>query len=142
MKEREKRLYMDWAFGAAEMSYCNRKKVGCIIVKDDNVIAFGWNGTPSKEDNTCEDCNGATKPNVIHAEDNALRKLTRSVSSSVDAEVFVTAAPCMRCAEQLSDARIKKLYYAEIYSHHTEGLVYLERHNIETELLEEQSENP
>jgi len=138
MKEREKRLYMDYAFRAADMSYCNRKKVGCIIVKEDNIISYGWNGTPSKEDNGCEDCNGKTQPNVIHAEDNALRKLVRSDSNSTDAEVFITAAPCMRCAEKLSDARIRKVYYAEIYSHHSEGLEYLARHNIETELLEQE----
>lgn len=135
MKEREKRFYMDIAFRASEMSYCDRKQVGCVIVKDDNTIAYGWNGTPSGEDNCCEDSHGKTKPHTIHAEDNALRKLTRSSSNSVDSEVFVTAAPCMRCAEKLSDARIKKLYYAEIYSHHSEGLEYLTKHGIKTELL-------
>jgi len=135
MKEREKRFYMDVAHRAAKMSYCIRKQVGCVVVKDDNTIAYGWNGTPAGEDNCCEGEDGTTKPNTIHAEDNALRKLTRSSSSSVDADVFVTAAPCQRCAEKLSDARIKKLYYAEIYSHHTEGLEHLKKHSIAIEHL-------
>lgn len=137
MKPREKRFYMDIAFRAADMSYCNRKKVGCVIVKADNTIAYGWNGTPAGDDNCCEDEHGKTNLNVIHAEDNALRKLTRSNSNSAGAEVFITAAPCMRCAEKLSDARIKKVYYAEIYSHHIEGLTHLNGHGIETELLEQ-----
>lgn len=135
MKEREKRFYMDIAFRASKMSYCTRKQVGCVIVKDDNTIAYGWNGTPAGENNCCEGEDGKTNPNTIHAEDNALRKLTRSNSSSVDAEVFITAAPCQRCAEKLSDARVKKVYYAEIYSHHTEGLEHLKKHSIQTEHL-------
>lgn len=128
---------MDLAFRVAEMSRCNRKKVGCVIVKEDNIIAFGWNGTPAGDDNCCEGEDGLTKPNVIHAEDNALRKLTRSDSNSTGAEVFITAAPCIRCAEKLSDARIKKIYYAEIYGGHVEGLAHLEQHSIDSELLEQ-----
>ena len=128
---------MDLAFRVAEMSRCKRKKVGSVIVKDDNIIAFGWNGTPTGDDNCCEGDDGLTKPNVIHAEDNALRKLTRSDSNSSGAEMFITAAPCIRCAEKISDARIKKIYYAEIYGGHVEGLAHLERHDIDTELLEQ-----
>jgi len=137
MKEKHKHAHMRSAFVYADLSYCKRKQVGCVIVKDDNPIAVGYNGTPSGEENVCEDDEGFTKPNVIHAEDNALRKLTRSHESSVGAHVFITAAPCIRCAEKLKDAKVAKVYYAEVYGGHTEGLVYLEKHNIETELVEQ-----
>lgn len=135
MKEREKKLYMDFARRAAKMSYCERAQVGCIIVKEDNIISYGWNGTPAKENNCCEGEDGLSKPNVIHAEDNALRKLARSDSNSTGAEVFITAAPCARCAEKLSDARVNKIYYAEIYNNHVEGIAHLKRHQIEVEHL-------
>ena len=139
MKAREKILFMDMAFRVAEMSRCKRKQVGCVIVKNGTPIAIGWNGTPSGEDNNCEDTDGNSKPNVIHAEDNALRKLTRSNESAEGAIVFLTAAPCMRCAERLSDAKIEKLYYAELYvsGTHGLGLDYLEKHGIEVELQEQ-----
>ena len=135
MKEKHKKAHMTVAFVYAQLSYCERKQVGCVIVKEDTPIAVGYNGTPSGEENVCEDENGTTKPNVIHAEDNALRKLTRSHESSVGAHVFVTAAPCIRCAEKLKDARVAKVYYAEIYGNHTTGLLYLNEHGIETELV-------
>ena len=135
MKHREKELYMDIAMRCSEMSYCNRKKVGCVIVKNDGIIAHGWNGTPAGEDNCCEGEDGKTKPSTIHAEDNALRKLVRSHESAVGAEVFITAAPCGRCAEKLSDARVSKVYYHEIYNNHVEGIAHLKKHNIEVEHL-------
>lgn len=137
MKEKHKHAHMHAAFGYAELSYCKRKQVGCVIVKDDTPIAIGYNGTPSGEENVCEDENGKTKPNVIHAEDNALRKLTRSHESSIGAHVFVTMAPCRRCAEKLRDARVAKVYYAEVYQGE-DGLDYLNEHGIETELLQEE----
>ena len=112
MKDKHARAHMKAAFVYAELSYCKRKQVGCLIVKDNNIISHGYNGTPSGEENCCEDEQGHSKPNVIHAEDNALRKLVRSHESSIDATVFVTAAPCKRCAEKLTDARVSKVYYA------------------------------
>lgn len=136
MKQKYKKAHMKAAFNYAELSYCKRKQVGCLIVKNDTPIAIGYNGTPPGEENVCEDENGLTKPNVVHAEENALRKLTRSHESSVGAEVFITAAPCIRCAEKLHDARVKKVYYAEIYGGHVEGLQFLEARGIETELLQ------
>ncbi len=136
MKDKHKRAHMRVAFEYAELSYCERKKVGCVIVKDGNPIAVGYNGTPSGEENCCEGEDGKTKPNVVHAEDNALRKLTRSHESSVGADVFVTAAPCIRCAEKLTDAKVGKVYYAEVYGGHVEGLAHFKKHGIETELLE------
>ena len=134
MKDKYLRAHMGAAFNYADLSYCNRRHVGCVIVKNDTPIAIGYNGTPSGEDNNCEDENGLSKPNVIHAEDNALRKLQRSHESSVGAYVFVTTAPCIRCAEMLKDAQVKKVYYATEYRG-TEGIDYLAKHKIPTEQL-------
>ena len=136
MKEQLKKAHMKAAFVYADLSHCKRKKVGCVIVKNDTPIAIGYNGTPPGEDNCCEGADGLTKPNVIHAEENALRKLIRSHESSVGAVVFITAAPCRPCATKLKDAKVSQIYYAEVYGGHTEGLAYLEEHNIKTTLLE------
>lgn len=136
MKQKELRAHMKAAFVYSELSYCERKKVGCLLVKDGTPIAIGYNGTPSGEENVCEDEHGKTKPKVVHAEDNALRKLTRSNESSVGAVAFITAAPCIRCAEKLADARVTEVYYAEIYGGHTDGLAYLQDRGITTTLLE------
>lgn len=138
MKEREKTLYMDIAFRISKMSRCTRKQVGCVIIKNNNIISFGWNGTPRGDDNNCEDCNGNTKLNVIHAEDNAFRKLIRSNESAEDAVMFLTCTPCTRCSERISDAGIKKIYYAERYESGSNGcgLEYLKKHGIETEHME------
>lgn len=137
MKKRYAQSHMRAAFAYANNSFCHRKKVGCVIVKDGTPIAIGWNGTPSGENNECEE-NGVSKPNIIHAEDNALRKLVRSHESSIGATVFITAAPCIRCAEKLMDARVSKVYYAEVYHGATFecGLEKLVECGIETELLE------
>ena len=136
MKEEHLRAHMKAAYVYAELSYCKRRQVGCLIVKNNTPIAIGFNGTPAGEENNCEDENGLSKPNVIHAEDNALRKLVRSHESSEGAIVFVTAAPCQRCAEKLTDARISKVYYSEVYHGTTPmGLEHLHKHGVETELL-------
>ena len=121
-------------FNYADLSYCKRKHVGCVIVKNDTPLDIGYNGTPTGEENVCEDEHGLTKPNVYHAEDNALSKLQRSHESSIGADVFVTASPCIRCAEKLVNAKVAKVYYAEIYKG-TEGLEYLAKHKIPTEQL-------
>jgi len=136
MKKLHAQSHMRAAFVYAANSCCHRKKVGCLIVKDGTPIAIGWNGTPSGEDNECEE-NGVSKPSIIHAEDNALRKLIRSHESSVGAEVFVTLQPCSPCAEKLIDARVAKVYYAEPYvGSQGCGLSKLHERGIETELLE------
>lgn len=136
MKLKHAQAHMKVAHIYAELSYCKRKKVGCVIVKNNTPIAIGYNGTPSGEDNSCEE-NGVTKPNVIHAEDNALRKLTRSHESSEGAIVFLTATPCLRCAEKLTDAGVSKVYYGEVYHGSSQGigLDHLHKHGIETEQL-------
>jgi len=131
---------MEAALVYARASYCKRRQVGCVIVKNDNPIAIGFNGTPSGEKNQCEDTTtGISLPSVIHAEDNALRKLYSSTESSQGADVFVTTAPCIRCAEKLVDARVSTVYYLDVYRSE-EGLQYLEKHGVTVKqiTLEEQ----
>ncbi len=134
MKEKFIKAHMQAAYIYADLSYCERKKVGSVIVKHNSIISIGYNGTPTGEDNCCEDQDGLSKPNIIHAEDNALRKLTRSHESSEGAVIFVTANPCVRCAEKIVDAGISKVYYAEVYNGTTpKGLDYLAKHSVEVE---------
>jgi len=130
MKEKYIDAHMDVAYRYAKLSSCTRRKVGCVIVKNDSILAFGYNGTPPDEDNCCEDENNITKPNVIHAEDNALRKLTRSTESAQNATMFVTTLPCIICAPRIHAAGITTVYYSEVYAN-TEGLEYLERRGIQ-----------
>lgn len=120
---------MDVARRYAALSTCKRRQVGCLIVKDNNPIAQGYNGTPAGENNDCEDEFGNSKPEVIHAEDNALRKLTKNHESALGCSVFVTTAPCKLCAIRLVDAGVKEVYYDEIYRN-ADGLQYLEKHSI------------
>lgn len=122
-------FFIDVAIRCAELSHCKRKQVGCVIVKKGNIISIGYNGTPAGEDNCCEDEDDVTKYNVIHAEDNALRKLMVSHESSVDADVYVTLMPCDRCASQLISAKVKTLYYRNLYSCKT-GIEKLEEAGI------------
>lgn len=134
MKPRNAHAHMKAAYVYAALSYCNRRQVGCVIVKNDSIIAIGYNGTPSGDDNECEDIKGDTKTSVIHAEDNALRKLTKQYESAVDSTVFVTTAPCKPCAVRLADAGVKKVYYDDTYRCVT-GIDYLENRGVETEQL-------
>jgi dCMP deaminase len=155
-------LYMDIASRCAEMSHAVRKKVGCVIVKDGNIIAMGWNGKPAGMDNNCEDTvwhqpgedvrnfpytvpddermsqnikitdhmtataryKLVTKPEVSHAEENALAKIAKSNSSSLGATAYVTLEPCMHCAKLLYSAGITRVVVKESYVSH-EGTVYL-----------------
>lgn len=134
MKTKFKSAFIKAALIFSELSYCNRRKVGAVIVKNDTIIAIGYNGTPAGQDNCCEDENGKTKPEVRHAEANALAKLCRSTESSIDSSLFVTTAPCKQCAIDLVNAGIKEVYYLEHYKH-DEGLSYLTEHGIKTERI-------
>ena len=141
MKSKNAKAHMHVAYIYANLSHCNRRKVGCVIVKHDSIIAIGYNGTPSGEDNCCEDDNTKlTKDTVIHAEDNALRKLTKQYESAIGSDVFVTTAPCKLCAVRLADAGVKKVYYSELYQN-TDGIQYLRKRNIEVEQLQIQNYN-
>ena len=126
---------MKAAYVYAEGSYCVRRKVGCVIVKDNNPIAIGFNGTPPGADNVCEDIHGNTKDDVIHAEDNALRKLNGKEEDLSTACVFVTTAPCERCAEKLMLAGIRTVYYSETYRCE-KGIKLLQDNGIHVERIE------
>ena len=114
----------------AENSYCVRRKVGALIVKDKMIISDGYNGTPAGFENVCEDDNGVTKPYVLHAEANAITKIARSNNSSDGATMYVTASPCIECAKLIIQAGIKRVVYSEKYRLE-DGLDLLKRANIE-----------
>ena len=122
--------YMRMATIWSENSYCARRKVGALIVKNKMIISDGYNGTPAGFENICEDDNGVTKPYVLHAEANAITKIARSGNSSEGATLYVTASPCIECAKLIIQAGIKLVVYAEKYRLE-EGLDLLRRANIE-----------
>ena len=124
--QRYLRMAMIWA----ENSYCERRKVGAIVVKDKTIISDGYNGTPSGFENVCEDENNLTKPYVLHAEANAITKLARSNNNSEGATLYVTASPCIECAKLIIQAGIKRVVYAEKYRLE-DGLRLLEKANVE-----------
>ena len=118
----------------AENSYCTRRKVGALIVKNQMIISDGYNGTPSGFENVCEDGNGVTKPYVLHAEANAITKIARSNNSSDGATLYVTASPCIECAKLIIQAGIKRVVYGEKYRL-THGIDLLERAGVIVEYL-------
>ena len=122
--------YLQMAHIWAENSYCKRRQVGALIVKDKMIISDGYNGTPSGFLNNCEDENETTKPYVLHAEANAITKIACSNNSSKDATLYVTASPCIECAKLIIQSGIKRLVYSEKYRL-DEGLKLLERAGIE-----------
>ena len=99
----------------AENSYCQRRKVGALIVKEKMIISDGYNGTPSGFENVCEDENNITKPYVLHAEANAITKIACSNNSSKDATLYVTASPCIECAKLIIQSGIKRVVYSQQY---------------------------
>ncbi|MCD8387369.1 MAG: dCMP deaminase family protein [Bacteroidales bacterium] len=114
----------------AENSYCERRKVGALIVKDKMIISDGYNGTPAGFENICEDENGVTKPYVLHAEANAITKVARSNNSSEGATLYVTASPCMECAKLIIQAGIRRVVFNELYRI-TSGIDLLQRAGVE-----------
>ncbi|MBQ5451890.1 MAG: dCMP deaminase family protein [Bacteroidales bacterium] len=115
----------------AENSYCTRRKVGALIVKDKMIISDGYNGTPSGFENVCELEDGTTKPYVLHAEANAITKVAKSSNNSLGATLYVTASPCLECAKLIIQSGIKRVVYSEMYRL-DDGLRLLERAGIET----------
>lgn len=99
----------------AENSYCERRRVGAIIVKDGMIISDGFNGTPSGFENVCEDASGHTKPYVLHAEANAITKVARSNNASDGATLYVTASPCLECSKLIIQSGIKRVVFNELY---------------------------
>ena len=126
LDKRYLRMAMIWA----ENSYCQRRKVGAILVKDKMIISDGYNGTPAGFENVCEDENGVTKPYVLHAEANALTKVARSNNSSDNATLYVTASPCVECAKLIIQSGIKRVVFNELYRI-TTGIDLLKRANVE-----------
>ncbi len=126
--------YLKMAHIWSENSYCVRRKVGALIVKDKMIISDGYNGTPSGFENICEDNNGVTKPYVLHAEANAITKIARSGNSSDGATMYVTASPCIECAKLIIQSGIKRVVYSEKYRLE-DGLELLKRANIEVVYL-------
>lgn len=127
--------YMRMARIWAENSYCERRKVGALLVKDKMIISDGFNGTPSGFENNCEDENNVSKPYVLHAEANAISKVARSSNSSDGATLYVTASPCMECSKLIIQAGIKKVVYGEKYRI-MDGVELLERAGIEVVFLD------
>ena len=120
----------------AENSYCKRRQVGALVVKDKMIISDGYNGTPSGFDNICEDETNTTYPYVLHAEANAITKLARSSNNSDGATLYVTASPCIECSKLIIQAGIKRVIYGEEYRL-SDGLDLMRKAGIEVLLLEQ-----
>ena len=140
MKEKFVQAHMRVAHVYAELSYAKRLKVGAIVVKDNRVISIGYNGTPSGWNNICETLDEksltlTTKPEVIHAEANAIAKLAKNHDSGLNADMFITHAPCMECAKLIYGAGIKQVYFKQPYRDYS-GIEFLNKCNIGVEQVE------
>ena len=135
MKSKFDSRYLEMASIWAKNSYCKRRQVGALIVKDSMIISDGYNGTPSGFENICEDESGVTKPYVLHAEANALTKVAKSGNSSLGATLYVTASPCMECAKLIIQSGIKRVVYKDEYRI-TDGIDLLRRAGIEVEQID------
>ena len=129
------RRYLEMAAVWAKNSYCTRRQVGAILVKDRMIISDGYNGTPAGFENVCEDENGVTKPYVLHAEANAITKVAKSGNSSDGATLYITDSPCMECAKLIIQAGIRRVVYAREYRI-VDGVDLLRRAGIEVEKIE------
>ncbi len=127
-------LYMRMARTWAQNSYCQRRQVGALLVKNQMIISDGYNGTPSGFENHCEDENNVSKPYVLHAEANAITKVARSNNSSDGATLYVTASPCIECSKLIIQAGIKRVVYGELYRL-MDGVELLKRAGIEVVYL-------
>lgn len=140
MKQKWIDAFMDTAERFAKLSSAKRLQVGAVVVKDERITSIGYNGTPAGWDNNCEELKHriaeepilVTKPEVIHAEANAISKLAKSSESGSGASIFITHAPCVECAKLIYGAGIKHVYYRNSYRNE-EGLNFLVKCNIETE---------
>ncbi len=123
----------------SENSYCRRRKVGALIVKDKMIISDGYNGTPSGFPNICEDTDDTTFPYVLHAEANAITKVARSNNSSEGSTLYVTASPCVECAKLIIQSGIRRVVFSELYRI-TDGIDLLKRAGIETSYISLENE--
>lgn len=131
LDERYLRMARIWS----ENSYCERRRVGALIVKDKSIISDGYNGTPSGFENLCEDEEGHTKPYVLHAEANAITKVAKSGNSSDGATLYVTASPCIECAKLIIQSGIRRVVYSEMYRY-SDGIDLLQKAGIAVDLIE------
>lgn len=127
--------YLEMAQVWAQNSYCIRRKVGAIIVKDRMIISDGYNGTPSGFENICEDESNTTKPYVLHAEANAISKVAKSTNNSDGATLYVTSSPCLECAKLIIQSGIKRVVFSDLYRI-DDGVKLLQRAGIELVHLE------
>ena len=133
--------YLKMALEWAKLSYCKRKQVGALIVKDRTIISDGYNGTPSGFENCCEDENNKTKWYVLHAEANAILKISRSTQSCEGATLYLTLSPCEECSKLIFQSGIKRVVYIQDYPDN-EGLVFLESAGVEIlKISQEELEN-
>ena len=138
MDEKQYKLdlrYLKMAQIWAENSYCKRRQVGALVVKDQMIISDGYNGTPSGFENVCED-GDVTKPYVLHAEANAISKVAKSNNSSMGATMYITASPCIECAKLIIQAGISRVVYSEEYRS-SEGVDLLRRAGVKVDKVEE-----
>ncbi len=140
MKENNKQKQIDQRYLRmagiwAENSYCIRRKVGALIVKDKMIISDGYNGTPTGFENVCEDDNGSTKAYVLHAEANAITKVAKTNQSSDGAVLYITASPCIECAKLIIQAGIQRVVYSDKYRIE-EGIQLLVRAGVITDYIE------
>lgn len=156
MKEKFIKLYMDWARRASQLSHARRLHVGAVIVKDDTVISYGYNGMPAGWDNNCEyedigftdavfgepqtviNRGLKTRPEVLHAESNAIAKLAKSTNSGLGADLFVTHSPCLDCAKLIYQSGIRRVYFGENYRDDA-GIKFLEKSGIQVEKISKNS---
>lgn len=134
-QEQFDKRYLEMAKTWAQNSYCKRRQVGALIVKEKMIISDGYNGTPSGFENLCEDKNFNTKPYVLHAEANAITKVAKSNNSSEGATLYITSSPCMECAKLIIQSGIKRVVFYDKYRIE-DGINLLKRANIEVVSLE------
>lgn len=138
MKQKFVNLYMDWSKRVSDLSHARRLHVGAVIVKDDTVISYGYNGMPAGWDNDCEEeiryedggMTLKTRSEVLHAESNAIAKLAKSNNSGLDADIFITHSPCLECAKLIYQSGIRRVFYGENYRDNA-GIDFLEKSGIE-----------
>jgi len=136
MNKQDKRdhLYMKMARTWSENSYCERRKVGALLVKDQMIISDGYNGTPSGFENKCEDDNNTSFPYVLHAEANAITKVARSNNSADGATLYVTTSPCMECSKLIIQSGIKRVVYGDKYRI-MDGVELLQKAGVQVDYL-------
>jgi dCMP deaminase len=143
MKQKFIDLYMDWAHRTAQLSHARRLQVGAVIVKDDSVISYGYNGMPAGWDNDCENwiedgdlgSGWKTKPEVLHAESNAIAKLAKSNNSGLGADLFVTHMPCLNCAKLIYQSGISRVWYGANYRDDA-GVKFLEKSGVSVKQID------